>query len=102
MAAESRTGVPATTTTPPPQRQSRADDRFSNQRIALATVLSVTPVHAAIRLSGYPSRRSFAAWGAMAWYRGGSKTAIKSASIGVRRRVRMLSFRVHHSPSVSY
>ena len=96
MAAESETGVPDTTTAPPPERQSRADDRFSNQRIALATVLSVTPVHAAIRLSGYPSRRSFAAWGAIAWYRGGSKTSIKSASIGVRTRVRMLSFRVHH------
>ena len=94
MPTESETGVPGITTTPPTQRQSRDDDRFSNQRIALATVLSVTPVHAAIRLSGYPSRRSFAAWRAIAWYRGGSKTSTKSAEIGVRTRVRMLSFRV--------
>ena len=96
MPTESETGVRGTTSALPAQRQSRADDRFSSQRIALATVLSVTPVHAAIRLSGYPSRRSFAAWRAIAWYRGGSETSIKSASIGVRTRVRMLSFRVHH------
>ena len=66
------------------------------QRIALATVLGMTSVHSAIRLSGYPSPRSFTTWGAIAWYRGGSATSRRSATIGVRARVRMLSFRVQY------
>ena len=47
-------------------------------RIALATVLSVTPVHTAIRVSGYPSARSSTACRGIAWYRGGSATSSKA------------------------
>ena len=71
----------------------------SNHRSALAAVLSVTPVHGAMRLAGYPRSRSHAARAPICWYIGGSTTSRRATSSTTTAAVRMLSWRVQNSSS---